>query len=326
MSAKPASTDFRTALGAFATGVTIVTASGGAGNDVGVTANSFNSVSLDPPMVLWSLARKSTSLAAFSAASHFAVHILAADQETLSNRFAKPGEHKFAGLELARGAGGAPLLDGTTARFECRTAYQYDGGDHVIFVGEVIEFNASGRPPLLFHGGRYGLAARKAAALSEASQADEPSGSFGEDFIGYLLGRAHFQLYAGMRPVMAELGIDLLDHFVLSVLGAGGPRTLAETEAVIGYTGSHVTPGRARALAARGLVEFAGEAAPLALTEAGRCAFLKLTAAAKAIEENVLELLDEGEIAVLRHLLKHVIRGTDVGLPDLWRAGRASSS
>ena len=291
MSAKPASTDFRTALGAFATGVTIVTASGGAGNDVGVTANSFNSVSLDPPMVLWSLARKSTSLAAFSAASHFAVHILAADQETLSNRFAKPGERKFAGLELARGAGGAPLLDGTTARFECRTAYQYDGGDHVIFVGEVIEFNASGRPPLLFHGGRYGLAARKAAALSEASQADEPPGSFGEDFIGYLLGRAHFQLYAGMRPVMAELGIDLLDHFVLS-----------------------------------GLVEFAGEAAPLALTEAGRCAFLKLTAAAKAIEENVLELLDEGEIAVLRHLLKHVIRGTDVGLPDLWRAGRASSS
>ena len=317
MTAKPDAADFRSALGAFATGVTIVTASDGAGHDVGVTANSFNSVSLDPPMVLWSLARKSASLPAFSAASHFAVHVLAADQEALSNRFAQSGAEKFAGLQVARGAGATPLLEGTTARFECRTAYQYDGGDHVIFVGEVIAFARSERPPLLFHGGRYGLAARKVAALPEAPQADRSAGGFGEDFIGYLLGRAHYQLLAGMRPALVELGIGLGDHFVLGALGVGGPRTPAEIEAVIGYTGAHATAERIADLADRGLIEARGDAARLALTEAGRLAFVELAAAAKAIEENVLDLLDPGETAVLRNLLKQVIHGTDAGLRDL---------
>ena len=150
--------DFRAALGSFVTGVTIVTASDDSGCDVGVTANSFNSVSLDPPMVLWSLARKSASLPVFAKASHFAVHILAADQEELSNRFARSGMDKFAGLEIDRGAGRAPLLPGAAARFQCRTAFQHDGGDHVIFVGEVLRFDHDPHgTPLLFWRGDYRL-------------------------------------------------------------------------------------------------------------------------------------------------------------------------
>src|SRR5262249_1277731 len=127
----------RTALGAFATGVTIVTTRGVDGSDVGLTANSFSSVSLDPPMVLWSLAKTSGNIEALRNAGYFAVHVLAADQDGLSARFATRGIDKFAGISCERGSEAIPLLDGCTARFECRTAFQYEGGDHVIFVGEV---------------------------------------------------------------------------------------------------------------------------------------------------------------------------------------------
>jgi 3-hydroxy-9,10-secoandrosta-1,3,5(10)-triene-9,17-dione monooxygenase reductase component len=155
---------FRVALGAFATGVTIVTTRDGEGRDVGLTANSFNSVSLDPPMVLWSLARGARSLPAFLAASHFAVHVLAADQEELSMRFAARGSEKFAGVDLERGVAQIPLLRGCAARFQCRTAFRHEAGDHMIFVGEVEEFDRSDLPELLFHRGRYSLAVPKATS------------------------------------------------------------------------------------------------------------------------------------------------------------------
>jgi 3-hydroxy-9,10-secoandrosta-1,3,5(10)-triene-9,17-dione monooxygenase reductase component len=147
--------EFRDALGNFVTGVTIVTTRDAAGADVGLTANSFNSVSLDPPLVLWSLALSSSSLPAFRQAPWWAVHILAAGQESLSARFAKRGIDKFASLPLSRGPGEIPLLDGCTARFICRTAYEHEGGDHAIFVGEVHEFDRAGHSPLVYHQGRY---------------------------------------------------------------------------------------------------------------------------------------------------------------------------
>ena len=110
---------FRRALGNFATGVTVVTAAAPGGRTVGVTANSFNSVSLEPPLILWSLDKRSSSLAVFEAASHFAVNILAADQIELSNNFAKPREDRFAGIEHRAGEGGAPLLADCAACFQC---------------------------------------------------------------------------------------------------------------------------------------------------------------------------------------------------------------
>lgn len=155
---------FRIALGAFATGVTIVTTRDADGRDIGLTCNSFNSVSLDPPMVLWSLAKSARSLPAFIAASHFAVHVLAANQEELSLRFATRGSAKFAGLDLERGAGQTPLLGGCSARFQCRTAFRHEAGDHMIFVGEVEAFDRSDLPELLFHRGRYSLAVPKPSA------------------------------------------------------------------------------------------------------------------------------------------------------------------
>jgi len=152
---------FRQALGAFTTGVTIITALDADGTDVGMTANSFNSVSLTPPMVLWSLGHSSTNIAAFLQAKHFAVHILAADQDALALRFSQRGIDRFAGLPLERGVGGVPLLGGAAARLECRTAFQYEGGDHVIFVGEVLAFEHWEREPLVFKRGRFAYAVDK---------------------------------------------------------------------------------------------------------------------------------------------------------------------
>ncbi len=150
------SPEFRAALGMFATGVTIVTARSASGELVGLTANSFNSVSLEPPLVLWSLSRAAGSMAAFSAGSHYAINILAADHKALAERFALKGADRFAGVGFAEGAGGAPLLAGAAATFECFNRSRYEEGDHVIFVGEVERCaHREGASPLLFHGGKF---------------------------------------------------------------------------------------------------------------------------------------------------------------------------
>ncbi|MCV2351535.1 flavin reductase family protein [Paucibacter sp. Y2R2-4] len=147
---------FRQALGMFATGVTIVTARAPDGSLVGLTANSFNSVSLNPQLVLWSLGQKAGSMPVFSRGSHYAINILAADQKALAQRFATRDIDRFAGVAWQEGAGGAPVLDGVAAVFECANRSQYEEGDHVIFVGEVEACSwREGAQPLIFHGGRY---------------------------------------------------------------------------------------------------------------------------------------------------------------------------
>ena len=149
-------TEFRSALGMFATGVTIVTARARDGTLVGLTANSFNSVSMTPPLVLWSLSRLAGSMAAFSAGSHYAINILGADQQDLAKQFAARDGDRFAGVRFSEGAGGAPLLEGTAATFECYNRSRYEEGDHVIFVGEVERCRyQTGASPLLFHGGKF---------------------------------------------------------------------------------------------------------------------------------------------------------------------------
>ncbi|HYW62798.1 MAG TPA: flavin reductase family protein [Bradyrhizobium sp.] len=148
--------DFRNALGTYATGVTIITAAASDGKPVGITCNSFASVSLNPPLVLWSLGMFSQSLSAFQNASHFAVHVLGAPQRELARKFATSAADKFAGVEWTPGLGNAPLLGGAVARFECRTADRYYGGDHVIFLGAVEAYTYTSAEPLLFARGGYG--------------------------------------------------------------------------------------------------------------------------------------------------------------------------
>jgi flavin reductase (DIM6/NTAB) family NADH-FMN oxidoreductase RutF len=149
------SRSLRDALGEFATGVAVVTARAANGQPVGVTINSFASVSLEPPLVLWSLGLQSPSVAVFEACSHYAVNILAADQAELSQRFSQSQSDKFAGIDTTGGAGGTPLLPGCCAWFECRNEVRYPGGDHIILVGYVEDFQRAEKPPLIFHGGQY---------------------------------------------------------------------------------------------------------------------------------------------------------------------------
>ena len=148
--------EFRETLGRSPTGVTIVTALSPDGTPIGVTISSFNSVSLTPPLILWSLSTESPNFAAFRQASHFAVNVLAADQQALSDRFASRSNDRFADLAVRPGLGGAPLIDACCAWFECSAEAHYPGGDHVIFIGRVERFApGEAQSPLVFHRGGY---------------------------------------------------------------------------------------------------------------------------------------------------------------------------
>ena len=155
--------DFRQALGSFATGVTIITAAGADNKPYGLTCNSFNSVSLNPPLVLWSLVLYSSSLSVFQNATHFAVNVLGISQQALADKFAKSSDDKFTGVDWRPGLGDAPLLTESIANFQCRSVNRYYGGDHVIFLGAVEAYSYTQKEPLLFARGSYGrfLAADK---------------------------------------------------------------------------------------------------------------------------------------------------------------------
>ncbi len=149
------SIQFRQALSQFATGVTIVTACHPDGAPVGVTINSFSSVSLEPPLVLWSLAHSAGSMAAFATSTGFVIHVLSGHQLELAQRFARAGADRFNGLDYTLSRHGLPLLSGCVASFECRHRSRYTEGDHVIFVGEVERCHAQPHRTLGFHRGRF---------------------------------------------------------------------------------------------------------------------------------------------------------------------------
>lgn len=311
---------FRQALGSFATGVTIITTRDAQGEPVGLTVNSFNSVSMDPPMVLWSLANEALSLPIFRDASNWAVHVLSSDQAELSTRFAKRGEDKFVGLDIEEGIGGTPLLRGCSARFQCETAFQYEGGDHVIFVGKVRSFDQSDAAPLVFHGGRY------AHATHRDSQGDlrRPylGGSFNDNFLGYLLGRSHFRFFSQIRPLLEGAGLTDEEFYVLSTLTLRHHMTADQLSAGMAGVLDEQSEAALESLIERGYVisQTTGdnETTTYELTEDGsRCA-LRLISAAKAVESQVMEGLGDEESAVLKSLLNRFLNTIDPNADALW--------
>lgn len=312
--------DFRRALGMFGTGVTIVTTRADGGEPVGITANSFNSVSLEPPMVLWSLAKNARSLPVFQSAETWNVHILSNEQEALSNRFARAGEDKFSGLPLDSAEEHAPLLQDCSARFRCKTAFQYDGGDHIIFVGEVTDYDANPTPPLLYVTGGYALASPKSQAIATDAAADTNT-AYSENLLGYLMGRAHFQFLSGIRKPMADFGMTDADFYVLSLLSIQQPQSPAAIASHMAYTGIDIGAVALQSLIRKGWVEESTEQQhSLQLTTQGNEAILHVLAAAKAVESDIVSRLGEMEAVTLRNLLKKAIAATDPGLPKLWQA------
>jgi len=322
--------DFRNALSMFATGVTIVTTRADDGAAVGMTANSFNSVSLDPPMVLWSLAKNARSLPVFSAAPFWNVHILSNDQDALSNRFARAGEDKFAGLELDPCASNMPLIRGCSARFQCRTAFQYEGGDHIIFVGEVIGYDRTDTPPLLYVTGQYAVAAHKSGPVATAPAAVDATGAastpmaphpYSEDMLGYLLGRAHYQFMARFRPALSDMRISDTEFFLLSLLSVQQPLSAAEIAGHMAYTGCTVDLNALQAACARDLLISSGTGADMfSLSPAGTETILHILAAAKAVEADLIGNMGQMQATALRNLLKTLLTASDPGLPKLWTA------
>jgi 3-hydroxy-9,10-secoandrosta-1,3,5(10)-triene-9,17-dione monooxygenase reductase component len=298
--------EFRGALGAFATGVTIVTTRDPGGHPVGLTANSFNSLSLDPPMVLWALAKASRNLPAFAAAEFFAVHILAAGQQALADRFAQRGADKFARLEYDTGQGGIPLLRHCSARFQCRTAHQYEGGDHAIFVGEVIDFESSGHAALAFHGGAYASVVRHAGHSPEGAG----EGSFSRDFLGYLLGSAHARLMAQVRGDLARHRLREEDYHVLMFLSSAEELTLAELTALTQLADRDVDYQTLAALAIRDLITLSGGDYPSTrarLTSEGHRVALELGVALKAAEAHTERFLGANGAQTLKTLLRAIL-------------------
>lgn len=308
---------FRDALGAFATGVTIVTTQGRDGRPVGVTASSFNAVSLDPPLVLWSLARSAKSHDDFCASDHFAIHVLAAHQDALSNRFARSGEDKFDGVEWRPGEGGVPILADHAAVFECRTRHRYDGGDHVILVGEVMTFARSDHAPLLFHAGRYAETRARPAAPGGAT-VDLDAASFTDDFLLYLLGRAHYQAVRPSRERIARMGLGEAEYAVFGRLSMGEPMTASELVRQMDHTGLGIDAGLVARMRDDGLID--GPSGSLRMTDHGKQIFLEALSIAKAREEDLLAGFTPGESADLKRLLRKMIEVSGPDVPIAWRS------
>ena len=223
---------FRRALGNFATGVTVVTAADASGRKGGVTANSFNSVSLDPPLILWSIDKRSTSHAVFEAATHFAVNVLAADQIDLSNNFARPREDRFAEIEYQAGAGGAPVLADCSARFECEKYQQVDGGDHWIMIGKVVAFDDCGRSPLLYHQGAYSMVLPHTRMTRR--EEGQPASSHFQGRLShnlyYLMTQALRAYQASYQPRQLSTGLRTSEARMLMVLENDAGLSLAELQ------------------------------------------------------------------------------------------------
>lgn len=319
--------EFRQVLGTFTTGVTIITARGEDGTPAGVTANSFNSVSMDPPLVLWSLAKKSNSLATFTSASHWAVHILAHHQDNLSSHFARSvsGQEKFNEVPYEPGLGNAPLLSQCTARLQCRTTNLYDGGDHIILVGEVLTFDKCDTPPLVFQRGSYAI------ATSTAQPAVIPSGgdprNFGEDSpILYLLSTAYLHFSAKLRDATTRLNLNSMESLILSALGARDGRTYHELATLARYAGSSVCPEAINDLVARGFIQVQESStasaeddhAHIMLSPSGRAVVDQIQVASEALEDELMTQLGVPETLALRALLTRFVRTYNPTIPYTW--------
>ncbi len=214
--------DFRRALSQFPTGVTVITTLDAKGKPVGITASSFNSVSMDPTLVLWSIDKAALSLTCFEKAEYFAVNILGRDQVDTSNNFASRGEDKFANLAYSAGLGGTPLLSDFAAQFECKTWAVYEGGDHLILVGEVIEYRYNDNiQPLVFARGSYAISAQHPEIVKSSVPCDTPpaEGDFVSDYLLYLLRVAYQGFSADLYPKLKkELGINPEEWRILARL------------------------------------------------------------------------------------------------------------
>lgn len=292
---------FRRALGNFACGVTIVTAIDADGNKVGVTANSFNSVSLDPPLILWSLDKRSSAWETFQAAQHFTVNILASDQIELSNGFARPADDKYAGISFRQGFGGAPVFDGCSGNFQCSLFEHIDAGDHWILIGKVEVFEDFGRAPLLYHQGGYAMVIPHPQGAKPNQDPAAPAPYLLDTRLGenvfYLMIQAVNASHPRFVQEQQKLGLHNIESRLLMVLESAPD---ADLQTAISMPPTEVEDAMTR-LQAKGYLD--GQQ----VTAAGHAKLEALWNVVQSAQDELLDGLSEGEINVFKKALKHIL-------------------
>ena len=295
----------RRALAQFPTGVTVITTLARDGGRIGVTASSFNSVSMDPPLILWSVAKRAYSAKAFRDAEHFVVNVLGKQQVDISNKFACAGEDKFADVDCSEGVGGCPVLSDTAGRFECRTWNTYDGGDHIIVVGEVQSFGFSESVmPLVFSRGAYAVATPQPVGAAAGARFS-PNG-FLSSYLLYLLNQAHAMYAAELYPLlMSECGVTPEEWRILTLVADTESVSVRQLANLVMQPEKECRDCLRRlldrnylVLRADGQLEVKGNGSDLAS---------KLFSLAKSHEQTVLESLDEDQRAHLSAGLAQMI-------------------
>jgi flavin reductase (DIM6/NTAB) family NADH-FMN oxidoreductase RutF/DNA-binding MarR family transcriptional regulator len=298
---------FRRSLAEFATGVAVIATSAG-GERFGLTSNSFTSVSLEPPLVLWSIRRESKSFAAFAGCSHFAVNILADDQIELSQRFARSGPDKFRDLDCHAGEGDAPLFAGVAASFECVCNQTYDGGDHLILIGEVVRYSRYDRQPLLFVKGRYAVSAdhpdtRLLAAAGKAGLFEDGD----ERVLSNLMIRAYSAIAARLERgrQTAGLGLTLMQARLLRAAATSPDRTLDELmpELLLDFNASR---NLLESVVSLGLV-VVDDRGRVRLTAEGERRHHAIVAHAHANEEIMFQGIGDTDLATVRRVLNTMV-------------------
>lgn len=298
--------EFRRALGNFATGVTIITAIGPDGEKVGVTASSFNSLSMDPPLILWSSIKEARSCAAFESAKHFAVNVLASDQMDMSNHFARQQVDKFDGIDWEEGIGGVPIFQNCAGRFQCETYDKLDGGDHWIFVGKVISFDDYGRPPLCFHQGSYSMLFNHPGSAPESDNAVEEITSEGRmnNHTFFMMLQAVRAYQSGYSPKLENLGMSLIESRTLLVVNdlpqTGAEGLVAHINAPINEVSEALLN-----LTERGMISAKEDG--FVLTAAGLEKTNNVWQLAESHEKNAFEGVDEEQMKTFRDVLQKII-------------------
>ncbi|WP_027852904.1 p-hydroxyphenylacetate 3-hydroxylase reductase component [Marinobacterium litorale] len=299
---------FRRALGNFATGITIVTAQAPNGDKIGLTVNSFNSVSLDPPLVLWSLDKRSAdSLSVIQSADHFAINVLAANQLDLSNHFARPQTDKFANIDYSEGPGRAPLLDACAARFHCALHETIDAGDHWILLGRVLAFDDFGRSPLLYHQGAYSLVLpHPRVEKNLAAQATLPGlEKYLENNLLYLMLQAVNAYQTSYLPKQQALGLSVSEARVLILLSVIPDAGLERLQRESSLPGSEIREA-VENLHASGLLE--STTAPFSLTADGALRASEYWALSEQEQHKVFDEFNDSQIQLFKKMLNRVIQ------------------
>ena len=303
--------DLRDALSNFATGVTIVTALDAAGAPIGMTASSFNSVSMDPPLILWSITKTALSAQAFVEAAHFGVHILDASQTDMSNTFARSGADKFGDVEFNVSAQGVPQLAGALTRLDCKTWAVYEGGDHWIIVGQVQDLHTEKGVGLVFSQGSYATASQLRPPNPSKDQSGADLGTFDERLV-YHLSRAHRQVTQDFYVAVRAEGLSMPEWRVLASLHGRRSAKLDNLSRRT-FVGHLPLQDLLLKMQDQGLCKITGEGADMDVsdTKSGRARVAHLLELAKHQEQHAIGDAGREGLSRLIDLLDTVISNTN---------------